>query len=58
MSTYDQQTGDGKWLEASLAILREEIKKTEADSPAEPQKSMRSGEGADLFGLRLENCRR
>jgi len=56
--TYDQQTGDGKWLETSLAILREAIKQNEAETPAEPQKSMRSGEGADSFGLRPKNCQR
>ncbi len=56
--TYDQQTGDGKWLETSIAILHESIKATEAERSAEPQKSMRSDRGADSAGLRPENCQR
>lgn len=58
MSEYDKQTGDGKWLEQTLAILRQSIKETEAESTAEPHKNMRSAEGAGLSGLRPENCRR
>jgi hypothetical protein len=58
MSDYNQQTGDGKWLKSSLAILHEEIKRTEADSTAEPQKYMRSVEGADSAELRFANCQR
>ena len=56
--TYDKQTGDGKWLASSLAILRESIKRTEAETPAEPQKNMRSGEGADSAELPFANCLR
>lgn len=56
--TYDQQTGDGNWLEKTLAIFRQSIKETEAETPAEPQKTMRSGVGADLGELRFPNCRR
>jgi hypothetical protein len=52
--TYGQQTGDGKWLEASIAILREAIKANEAERSAEPQNTMRSDRGADLSGLRPE----
>lgn len=58
MRDYDKQTGDGAWLAASMAIFIEAIKKTEAETPAEPQKTMRSGVGADLGELRLPNCRR
>jgi len=56
--TYDQQTGDGNWLVKTLAIFRQSIKETEAESTAEPQKTMRSVDGADRAGLRPENCRR
>ncbi len=55
--TYDQQTGDGAWYEKTLAILRQSIKEAKAESTAEPS-TMRSVEGADLSGLRPENCRR
>ncbi len=41
MNTYEQQTGDGHFLEKTLAILREAIKGTEAVPTPEPQKSMR-----------------
>ena len=58
MSEYDKKTGDGKWLEQAEKILRESIKEHEADSPAEPHTTMRSGDGADRSGLRPENCRR
>lgn len=56
--TYDQQTGDGAWFEKTLTILREAIKRVEAETPAEPQKSMRTGEGADSAELRFANCQR
>jgi hypothetical protein len=56
--TYDQQTGDGKWLKTSIAILREAIKATEAERSAKPHKSMRSDRGSDSAGLRPENCQR
>lgn len=58
MSDYDRRTGDGAWHEKTLAILRESIKRTEAESTAEPHKSMRSVEGADSAGLRPDNCQR
>jgi hypothetical protein len=41
VTDYDKHTGDGKWLELSLAILREAISETEAVPVPEPQKSMR-----------------
>ena len=55
---YDRKTGDGKWLEASMAIFIEAIKANEAERSAEPQNTMRSDRGADLAGLRPENCLR
>ena len=58
MMTYDQRTGDGKWYEKALAMFRESIKRAEAESTAEPHKSMRSVEGADSAGLRPDNCQR
>ncbi len=58
MSDYHKQTGDGKWLTQALAILRQSIKEAQAESTAKPEKSMRPVEGADLSGLRPENCRR
>lgn len=58
MSTYDQQTGDGNWLKKTLAIFRQSIKESEAESLTEPQKTMRLSDGADRSGLRPENCRR
>ena len=56
--TYDQKTGDGAYLEKTLAIIHESIKRAEAETPAEPQKSMRPGEGADSAELRSANCQR
>jgi hypothetical protein len=56
--TYDQKTGDGKWLTESIAILRHSIKENQAESTAKPEKTMRPVEGTDLSGLRPENCRR
>ena len=56
--TYHKQTGDGKWFTESLAMLRQSIKEAQAESTAKPEKSMRSVDGADLSGLRPENCRR
>ena len=55
---YDKQTGDGKWLEASLQILMNEIKASEAEAATKPQKSMRLADGADRERLRLSNCQR
>lgn len=56
--TYNQQTGDGKWLAQSLAILCQSIKESQAESTAKPDTNMRPVEGADLSGLRPENCQR
>lgn len=56
--SYHRKTGDGEWLEKSLTILRDSIKQVEAETPAEPQKSMRPGEGADSAELRSANCQR
>ena len=58
MSDYDRRTGDGAWFEKTLAILRQSIKESQAESTAKPGKTMRPVEGADLSGLRPENCRR
>jgi hypothetical protein len=58
MNTYDQRTGDGKFLEKALAIFREAVKRTEAERSAEPHKSMRSDRGTDSAGLRPDNCQR
>ena len=58
MSDYERKTGDGAWLEKALAIFRESIKRAEAESTAEPHKSMRSVEGADSAGLRPDDCQR
>lgn len=57
-SDYDSKTGDGKWLTKTIAILFESIKETQAESTAEPSKSMRSVDGADRAGLRPDNCQR
>jgi hypothetical protein len=40
-SSYDRKTGDGNWLKASLKMLQQAIKRTEADSTPEPHKTMR-----------------
>ena len=40
-NAYDRKTGDGNWLEASLKMLQQAIKGTEAVSTPEPHKSMR-----------------
>ena len=55
---YDSKTGDGKYLASTLAILRQSIKEAQAESTAKPDTNMRPVEGADLSGLRPENCRR
>jgi hypothetical protein len=43
--TYEQKTGDGKWLEKTIAILRQSIKEAEAVPTPKPQKSMREESG-------------
>jgi hypothetical protein len=58
VSSYDQKTGDGKWLEQSLQILLNEIKANEAEAATEPQKSMRLADGADRERLPLSSCLR
>lgn len=58
VNDYDRKTGDGAWLKKTIAILRQSNKEAKAESTAEPCKSMRSVEGADLSGLRPENCQR
>lgn len=55
---YDRKTGDGKWLTNTITILAAAIKETQAESTAEPSKSMRSVDGADRAGLRPDNCQR
>lgn len=57
-SDYDRKTGDGTWLAKSTLLLLEAIKKAEAESLTEPQKTMRLSDGADRAGLRPENCQR
>jgi len=41
VADYDRKTGDGAYLQKTIAIIREAIKEAEADSTPEPQKSMR-----------------